>query len=98
MDREVNQVLEQSFTVRQLVEELQGMDQDAPVLFACNYGDLSRTQQALPIAEVNEYESNLLQESGYSQSGVAFNEGDDEPLVSTDEDEDETETVVILTG
>ena len=96
MDREVEQVLEQSYTVRQLIAELKGMDPDARVLFTCDYGDRHDTQQALPIGEIDEYESNLLRESGYSQSGVAFVEGDGESLASADEDEDEA--IVILSG
>lgn len=102
MDHEVEQVLEQSYTVRQLIKDLQDCDLDARVLFVCNYGDYHSTQQALPFSEITEHESDVLRESGYSQSGIAFTDPDegkpDEDAESEVKGEDEVETcpVVIL--
>ena len=73
---EVTRIAQQSLTVRQLIEQLQSVEnQDAPVLFVCTYGDYHRTQQALTIDEVlEEVTTNDLATSAYSQSGLAFNE------------------------
>ena len=83
-------------TVADLIAELETMNQDAKVLFVCDYGDYHHTQQALPVNEIVEADTGDLEESAYSQSRVAFIEerdANDEP----DEDgEDETEPVVIL--
>ena len=96
MNQEVEHVLEQSHTVRQLIEVLQGLDQDARILFTCNYGDYHRTQQALPITEVEEYQSTDLTDSGYSQSGIAFTGDQDAEPDEPREDDDDDETVVIF--
>lgn len=40
--------------VAELIEVLKGMDQDADVVFAYNYGDHWRTQVAQPVDEVSE--------------------------------------------
>ena len=93
MDREIQHVLEQAHTVRQLIGALEGMDQDARVLFTCSYGDYHNTKQVLPVADIEEYESDLLAESGYGQSGIAFVGDGDEP---DEVDEDEIEAIVIL--
>ena len=91
MNREIKHVLEQAQTVRNLREMLEELDQDARVLFACNYGDYHHTQQALPVEEAAEYFVGTLVESGHSQSGIAFVDIDDDAEVK-----DQT-TVVILT-
>lgn len=74
--RSVKQVLRDVMTVGQLIEELQGMDPDAVVLYVCDYGDHCHTQQALPIASVVEATADQLAPSGYSQSGVSYHEAD----------------------
>ena len=65
-------------TVRQLIEQLQDMPQDAPVLFTCNYGDYHRTTQALPIDSVVETNQSTLDTTPYSQSGLCYNEDEGE--------------------
>ena len=83
-------------TVADLIAELETMNQDAKVLFVCDYGDYHHTQQALPVNEIVEADTSDLAESAYSHSRIAFVEerdANDEP----DEDgEDETLPVVIL--
>lgn len=91
MKDEIQHVLEQAHTVRQLRAMLEGMDQNARVLFACDYGDYHHTQQALPVEEAAEYFVGTLAESGYSKSGIAFVDLDDAAEVG-----DET-LVVVLT-
>lgn len=58
-----------SMTVRELVELLQGADQDRKVLFSSNYGDRARTQQALPVR--GELETVQVYKTAYSESGFA---------------------------
>lgn len=70
-------------TVKELIEHLEELPQDARVFFACDYGDYGHTQQALPVDSVEELTENELEESGYSNSGVALRNSD------SDEDEDE---------
>lgn len=74
---QIEHALEQAHTVKNLIDKLQQFDPDARVLFVCDYGDRHHTQQALPVAEIDEYDSDLLVESGYSHSGVAFTEDDE---------------------
>ena len=74
---EVQNKLAGAFTVGQLIRELQSFDQDALVLFGCNYGDYHRTEQTLPVGDVDCFEAKQFQTSAYSQSGVAFEEADD---------------------
>jgi len=70
--------LEDGMTVRQLRAALfEVEDQDAPVLFVCDYGDYSHTQQALFCDEVVEGNATEIRESAYSQSGFAYTPGDD---------------------
>ena len=69
--------LQNAMTVADLIEELKQMDQDARVLFACDYGDYHHTQQALPVENIDEHNENDLVESSYSQSRIALVDGDD---------------------
>jgi hypothetical protein len=77
------------FTVRELIQELEGHDPDALVVFSVTYGDYGNTMQALPIETVDELDQcEVIAESAYSQSGLsienAFENGgfdeDDEEL------------------
>ena len=63
-----------TITVRELIEALQNEDPEARVVFASNYGDRARTQQAHAIK--GECEPATLRESGYSDSGWAVDEED----------------------
>lgn len=103
MNREIAHVLEQCHTTRQLVAHLLDLDPgadghggDVRVLFGCNYGDYHRTQQTLPVEDLDMFSSGDLHESGYSHSGVAMNDRD-EPDDEDVEDEDEVEDVIIIT-
>lgn len=59
-----------TLTVKELIEVLEGEDQDALVVFASNYGDRSRTQQVHFIN--GQVESDRIRSSGYSDSGYAL--------------------------
>ena len=96
MNHEVNHVLKQAHTAGQLIEMLEDADPDARVFFVCSYGDYHNTQQALPASEVLEHESDVLHESAYSQSGIAYTDPDADPEPDEDEDEDENETIPIV--
>lgn len=78
-----------TLTVAELIEILEECRQDAPVVFASDYGDHSHTEQALPIK--GEVEQTMIQPSAYSDSGWAIATDDTE-----DEDEVESERVVIV--
>jgi hypothetical protein len=84
--------LKDAMTVEQLIEELQEMPMDAQVVFTCDYGDLSHTQQALLVTGCRELDSanEYLDESGYSQSGLSLERFTDVIL------EIQSEQVVIL--
>lgn len=98
MRRNIERVLENSLTVRQLVEILEMENQDARCVFVCNYGDYSNTQQALPIGEtIDGCSSDDLYETAYSHSHVALREDDGEPDEDeTDAKEDEEESIPLL--
>lgn len=75
-----------TITVGELMQLLSDYDPERKVIFAANYGDRGRTQQAIPIR--GELEEMPLRESGYSDSGYAlaesdedWNDGDDTYLV-----------------
>lgn len=65
-----------TITVRELIESLQGEDPDMPVVFASNYGDRGRTKQAHGLR--GRVEETVLVQSGYSDSGYAIADNDDE--------------------
>lgn len=92
---ERDHVLERSLTVRQLIEELQDQDPDARVLFACDYGDYHHTQQTLTVGSTEEFDTSNLRTSGYSQSGLALIEENNEPDEERDDDY-EGQPIVIL--
>ena len=73
----VERTLEKAMTVADLIAELQGLAQDAAVLFVTDYGDYGHTQQALPLQSVDMGDGKLV-ESAYSRSDVAYEKGDTE--------------------
>lgn len=88
----IERVLSRGMTVAELVEELRQLDQDAVVAFACDYGDISHTEQLLPVGTADELCYETVEESAYSHSGIAVRalgdedsdedlDGEDEPLV-----------------
>lgn len=89
--------LRNALTVRDLIEELQNMPEDAKVLFVCDYGDYAHTQQALPCGEVIEVITADIYESAYSQSGLAARMDDDrDNQEDGDEDPEEQTPIVII--
>lgn len=70
----MNQVarkLENALTVRELIECLENLPDNAVVLFTCDYGDHCHTEQALPVSHVDQLsEPDTIVESGYSHSGL----------------------------
>ena len=73
--------LRNALTVADLIESLQAIeDQDAVVVFGCDYGDHGHTEQALPVTVVEELShEESISESTYSNSGLSINsrrEGD----------------------
>jgi len=93
-------VLEQALTVRDLIEALEEMDQDAPMVFASDYGDICHTTQALPVGRVGRVGIGEIEESAYSHSGLAIrDEGEEANGLVIDDDYDDYEPpVVVLRG
>jgi hypothetical protein len=78
-------------TVRDLIEELEGHDPDALVVFSTSYGDYNRTMQALPIESVDELDAcEIIADSAYSQSGMSIENAFESGLF---DDEDDTVNV-----
>ena len=75
-----------TITAGELREMIEGLDEDARIAFACNYGDRARTQQVISITGDME-ESNLYR-SAYSESGWA---------VCGDSEREHEDTVFIIT-
>lgn len=74
----VQDVVETAMTAGQLIERLQEFDPNDPVFFTVNYGDYHRTQQALPIEDLETHTTRELRTSAYSESGIAFEECEEE--------------------
>lgn len=64
-----------TITVGELKDMLEGLDGDARVAFACNYGDRCRTQQVISIG--GDIEESSIYRSAYSESGWAVCKTDD---------------------
>ncbi len=88
--------LESAYTVGIVIQTLQEklrmgeVDTDSPLLFVCNYGDRGRTQQALPIEELDVFSTKNLSKTAYSESGISFDEEKEE------ESEGIAESIIIL--
>lgn len=100
---EITRKLRRAMTVADLIEQLQDCDQDALVVFTCDYGDYSHTDQALPVAEVEDQSYGYqLATSAYSQSGLELieddgsDEGDEEEGDGPDPEEVEQPKLVVL--
>lgn len=63
-----------TITARELIEVLEGLEPDALVAFASDYGDYCHTMQVHGIE--GDVEEHLIEESAYSKSGWALNEED----------------------
>ena len=95
----VERKLSHGTTVADLISELEGLPQDAVVLFACDYGDHCHTTQALPIERIVARDSNSLYESAYSNSGVALrdeSEDDDNRKPADRDNANEPRTIIVL--
>jgi len=80
-----------TITKAQLIDALEGLDDNDLVAFSADYGDRGHTMQALPIhGNVNE---EYVQRSGYSASGWAVAESTDD-----DGDSDDIESVESMDG
>jgi hypothetical protein len=104
MDASIKRRLERGLTAGELIAELQQYDEDARVVFTCDYGDYCHTQQALPVEHIEASDCSgtmngprYLVESAYSKSGLALQYYDDEDV---DEESGQpvggSDTVVIL--
>lgn len=84
---EINQLLRQAMTVEELIDILQDCYPGTKVIFKCDYGDISHTQQALAVSSVELLAESgfTLRESGYSNSRVAVEECDDDEEPGVDE-------------
>lgn len=80
--RTVDRVLGRALTVRDLITALKDLGPDHldnPVIFTSDYGDHCHTQQVHTLNDgATEACRGDLSESGYSHSGIAYKEDDDE--------------------
>jgi phosphopantothenoylcysteine synthetase/decarboxylase len=85
--------LKTGMTVRDLIDELSTHDPEAIVVFACDYGDICHTQQALPVSSAAELDTDeeRVVGSAYSHSGLAVEELESDDADDEDDDEDEPE-------
>ena len=87
---EAKSAIESALTIRELIEQLSEFeDQDSRVMFVCNYGDYGRTQQALPVGEIEVHTTRDIVSSAYSQSGAALETRDEYQEVYCDDCEQE---------
>jgi hypothetical protein len=96
---EIARVMRNTLTVRELIDQLSELPEDAKVLFTCDYGDHCHTKQALGISECRELypDTEELEDSRYSQSGVAVRDkGEEWPDEAEEVAEVEGERVVLL--
>ena len=102
LDPKVLRKLNNGFmTVADLIQELQGMPQDAYVGFQADYGDYTHTQQFLPIGTVRnaDDDNQTLYPTAYTGSGLAIHEadeGDVEDAPTGEPGPDDVVKVVIL--
>lgn len=74
-----------TLNVGQLKQLLDGYDDDQPVIFTANYGDYSRTEQALPLRGF--IEESRITKSAYSDSGFTLSDEDSrEGMLAEEED------------
>ena len=89
--------LRSSMTVRDLIDELSQLNPEAVVVFACDYGDICHTQQALPISSAEELDpdEHRIESSAYSQSGLAVERLEEDEDDVPDDDYDGPVVVVL---
>lgn len=94
-----NSFLNGAMTVKQLRKALEDYPDDAPVVVSCDYGDRGNTQQVLAFDAVDGISRGEVCESGYSTSGYALGDEEDDADELEEDDEDEdcgTGPVVVL--
>lgn len=71
---DVSELLNLCVTKQELLELLEDVDDDTPIMFACGYGNLGDTQQVIPITKMEDTaeDTRVLVESGYSTTGIAY--------------------------
>jgi len=90
---EIKQVLHATMTAGELKRLIEDVDDDQPVLLCCDYGDISHTQQLLPIRDALGIQTSNIKTSGYSKSGIALIENDED---DDDREEDEERVRVLV--
>ena len=88
--------LKRAMTVAELKDLLENYDEEAVVVFVCDYGDHSHTQQALLIESAEELNSSDFHESAYSNSGIAQNRSNDDFDKEVEEDVDEEDEIQVV--
>lgn len=78
-----------TITVRELRDLLDDYDDDTPVIFSSNYGDRGRTEQAHALS--GDADLVTLRKSGYSESGYAVVEDDEDAQAAAERDDDSQE-------
>lgn len=78
-----------TITVRELIDLLEDYDDDTPVIFSSNYGDRGRTEQAHRLT--GDADLVTLRKSGYSESGYAVVENDEDAEEAAERDDDNQE-------
>jgi len=81
-----------ALTVKELIEQLKYMDQDAEVHFTYNYGDYWRTQVAPVVCNVSE---GFVEHSGYHGMDKLLDEEDVYDEETGDAKEDARRVVII---
>jgi hypothetical protein len=89
-------------TVKELIAALQNCDSEARVVFGCDYGDRCHTEQALQVEDCSEmdYGRETIEDSGYSESGLAIKKADEddreqEEIDETEEDRSDCKVVIL---
>ena len=80
-----------TITVRELIDLLEGEDEQALVIFTADYGDHYHTAQALPLR--GECEAVTIEKSAYSNSGFAI---EDERDADAQNDDDVDTTYLVI--
>lgn len=85
-------------TVAELIDALSDCDPDAVVVMISDYGDYHHTQQALTIKDCDGITCDqvIVEEPGYSRSGLALVESDGSDDDEDEESDEEEQKFVIL--
>lgn len=92
----IERKLKNGMTVEDLMFELEGMDPQAVVMFACDYGDRARTMQALTITNIAAMPTAVLKKTAYSQSGLCLDEELRDDVEFGDQDIPESDNGIVV--